>query len=169
MLTTIEAMPHSLQLVLLVIPAISTILAAAALLLNIYQARRTNGQARRALVAESLKGLTDDKEVQRTFYSIEYGEFLYSADFHKSERERQLDKLLIHFANLALSWKSGLLTTGGLQPVQYYILRVMRDPAVLKYMEFLESWKEQARVGPHPYPALLALSDQLSKAVARDV
>lgn len=160
---TTQSLPHWLQLVLVVVPAVSAILAAVGLFLNFYQSRRTNAQARATLVATCLKGFTDDEEIQRAFYAIEYSEFTYGSDFHKSDREREIDKLLRHFANLALSWKGGLLTTEDIRPVQYYVLRVMRSPEIAKYMKFMDSWTAQARLGQHPYAVLGELSEALSR------
>jgi hypothetical protein len=160
---TFQALPYWLQLVLLVVPGISAILATTGLFLNFYQSRRTNAQTRAALVAACLKGFTDDDEIQRAFYAIEYGDFSYDGNFHKSKREREVDKLLRHFANLALSWKGGLLTTKDIRPVQYYILRVMQNAEIQKYMKFMASWSAQARIGHHPYAVLGDLRDELSK------
>ena len=161
--SAIQTLPHWLQLVLIVVPAVSAMFAAAGLFLNFYQSRRTNAQARATLVATCLKGFTDDEEIQRAFYAIEYGEFSYGDDFHKSEREREVDKLLRHFANLALSWKGGLLTAEDIRPVQYYILRVMRNTEIAKYMQFMDSWTAKARLGQHPYAVLGDLSEALSR------
>lgn len=51
----------------------------------------------------------------------------YNSEFHKSQQEREIDKLLRHFANLALAWQAGLLTKKDVLPVQYYVLRIVRD------------------------------------------
>jgi len=138
MQTTFQQLPQWAQLVLSVIPAVSATFAALALLLNFYQSRRTNAQARAALVAGCLKGFTDDDDIQKAFYAIEYGTFTYGPSFHKSPQEREIDKLLRHFANLALSWKSGLLSTEDVR------------------------WSKTAGLGQHPYSVLVQLSDELS-------
>jgi len=97
------------------------------------------------------------------FYSIEYSQFRYDADFHKSTQERQIDKLLRHFANLALAWQAGLLSITDVRPVQYYVLRVMRNPEIGRYLEFIEYWAKQASFGEHPYTVLIKLSKELEK------
>jgi len=139
------------------VPAISATLAAAGLLLNVRQSCRTNAQARSILVAESLRGFADDSDIQAAFYAIEYSDFRYDESFHKSTQERQLDKLLRHFANIALSWQAGLLTTEDVRPLQYYLLRIMRDPEVQKYLSFIEQWSSRAGLGEHPYSVLVRL------------
>ncbi len=115
---TVQSLPAWVQWTLLIVPAVSAIFAATALFLNFYQARRTNAQARSALVAGCLKGFIDDDAIQRAFYLIEYSKFEYQSGFHDSETERDVDKLLRHFANLALSWQSGLLSLQDVRPMQ---------------------------------------------------
>jgi hypothetical protein len=159
-----QSLPLWFQFTLVAVPAFSAIFAASALVLNILQSRRTNAQARAALVAECLKDFANDEDIQRAFYAIEYNEFVYDSRFHKSDQEREIDKLLRHFANLALSWKSGLLSIEDVRPVQYYILRVMKNPEILKYMEFMTEWLKRSNSGQHPYAVLGELCDTLVEA-----
>jgi hypothetical protein len=156
-----QSLPHWLQLTLLIVPGVSAILAATGLFLNFYQSRRTNAQARAALVAGCLKGFIDDDAIQRAFYLIEYSKFDYDSGFHDSETERDVDKLLRHFANLALSWQSGLLSLKDIRPMQYYLLRVMTNPGIQKYMRFMETWTERLGVAGHPYAVLEQLCQAL--------
>jgi hypothetical protein len=162
--STIQALPHWVQLVLLVVPAVSAVLAAGALFLNFYQSRRTNTESRATLVSECLTRFASDEAIQRAFYSVEYGDFLYDDAFHNSEREREIDKLLRHFANLALSWKAGLMSTRDLRPIEYYVLRVMRNTEILKYIKFIDEWSREAGIRQHPYAVLSELSDALSQS-----
>src|SRR6185312_11197240 len=123
-------LPHTLHLVLVIVPAVTALSATAALLLNYYQSRRNDVHARASMVANCLKDFAGDPDIQRAFYAIEYGEFSFKDDFLKSDRERDVDKLLRLFANLALSWKGKLLTIGDIRPIQYYVLRVMTNPEI---------------------------------------
>lgn len=164
MQSSVQTLPYWVQFALFIIAAISAIFAAIGLLLNLRQSRRTNAQARAALVADCLKGFTADEGIQRAFYSIEYYEFRYGISFHKSELERDVDKLLRHFANIALAWRSGLLTTGDIKPMQYYLLSVTRNPEIKKYLEFIEEHSMQLNLGEHPYEVLI----ELCKALTND-
>lgn len=156
-----QSLPLWAQLVLLVVPAASAVLAAIGLLLTFYQSRRTNAQARSALVAACLKGFAEDEDIQRAFYAIEYAEFRYDSAFHKSEQERQVDKLLRRFSNIALAWQAGLLTTRDVRPVQYYVLRVVRDKQVQQYLAFVARWSKEQDLGEHPYAVLGKLCKHL--------
>ena len=133
------------------------------LLLTFSQSRRTNAQARATLVADCLKGFAGDEEIQRAFYAIEYSNFKYDGGFHNSEQEREIDKLLRHFANIALAWQADLLSTSDVRPIQYYVLRVMRDPDIQKYLSFIAECSERANLGEHPYAVLGKLGERLAK------
>lgn len=160
---TVQTFPQWAQLALLIVPAASAIFAAIGLLLTFYQSRRTNTQARAGLVAACLKGFAEDEQIQRAFYAIEYSEFKYDDTFHKSECEREIDKLLRHFANIALAWQVGLLTIRDVRPVQYYVLRVLRDPEIQNYLNFISQWSKHQALGEHPYAVLSQLSARLQR------
>jgi hypothetical protein len=163
MQSSIQTLPYWAQLALLIVPAASAAFAAGGLLLTFFQSRRTNAQVRAALVAACLKGFTEDEEIQRAFYAIEYSEFKYDDGFHKSDREREVDKLLRHFANIALAWQAGLLSITDVRPIQYYVLRVIRNPEVQNYLKFIDAWSEKQALGEHPYAVLTKLSKKLAK------
>lgn len=169
--TVIEALPFSTQLGLALIPTLGALFAGVGLLLNVQQSRRTHKQTRAALVSASLKGFIEDEEIQRAFYLIEYSEFRYDGNFHKSVQEREIDKLLRHFSNLALAWEAELLTTKDVRPVQYYILRVLQNEEVTKYLKFIARWSKSQGIGEHPYDALtkmgLALQDKDHKILTQ--
>lgn len=149
------SLPLWAQLLLAFVPAIGAIFAAIGLWLNAMQSRRTNAQARATIVAKCLERFTDDEDMQAIFYNIEYSRFEYSQEaFHGSKEERQLDKLLMHFSTAALAWQVGLLKMEDLQPLQYLVRRVLRDPGVVEYLGFVAERSSRANLGEHPYIAL---------------
>jgi hypothetical protein len=155
-----QVIPLWLQVVLVIAPAL---FAGVGLILNANQTRKSNAQVRAALVAGCLKGFLEDEEIQKAFYSIEYSEFKYDRNFHKSAQEREIDKLLRHFANLALSWQASLLSTEDVKPVQYYIMRVLNNTEVVKYLDWLAGWTSQQGLGEHPYAVLRKMANALAK------
>lgn len=159
----VQVLPLWIKIVLAVIPALVAVFAGIGLLLNVQQSRRTNAQARAALVAGCLKGFADDEDIQRAFYSIEYSNFTYGADFHGSVQECEIDKLLRHFANLALSWQTGLISTADVRPVHYYLKRILRYPEICKYLKFMEDWSTSQNVTEHPYVVLTTMGRALEK------
>jgi hypothetical protein len=158
-----QAMPLWAQIALLLVPAFSTAFAALGLLLTFYQLRRANAQLRATLVAECLKEFAQDDDIQRAFYIVEYSKFTYDEEFHESPREREIDKLLIHFSNIGLAWRTGLLNIRDLRPAQYYILTIVNDQEIQKYLEFITEWSK-TRKFEHPYAVLNELAHQLRKS-----
>jgi len=144
--------------------AIIAITGIIALGLNFCQSRRTNAQARAAIVAKCLERFMDDEDMKAVFYSIEYSTFDYNQKtFHSSTEERQLDKLLMHFSTAALAWQAGLLKTEDLQPLQYFVRRLLGDANVKKYMSFVVDWSSKCNLGEHPYNALSKMGSFLEK------
>lgn len=167
MQSSLQTLPHWAKIALLIVPAGSAIFAAIGLLLNFYQSRRTNAQSRASLIAACLKGFTEDEEIQRAFYAIEYSEFRYDQNFHKSSCEREVDKLLRHFSNIALAWQAGLLSIQDVRPIQYYVLRVLRNPEIQNYLKFISEWSKQQALGEHPYAVLIQLGEKLGMQVSK--
>jgi hypothetical protein len=159
--TLLQILPLWAQLTLLIVPVASAIFAAFALLLTFYQSRRANMQVRASLVADCLKGFAEDQDIQRAFYAIEYSNFKYDEEFHGSEREREVDKMLRHFSNIALSWQVGLLSIRDVRPIQYYVLRIVRDAEIQRYLTFIAGWSKEQNLGEHPYAVLAQLSERL--------
>lgn len=159
MQSSLQALPVWAQFTLLIVPMVSATCAAIGLLLTYIQSRRTNAQSRAALVAACLKGFAEDEEIQRAYYRVEYFQFVYDDAFHGTDQEREVDKLLRHFANIALSWQAGLLTIADVRPIQYYVLRVMSDNGINQYLEVVDEESKKLGVGEHPYAVLEELAD----------
>ena len=99
-----ESLPFWVQLALLIGPAASALFAAIGLLLNFYQSRRTNAQARAALVAACLARLAEDEGILRAYYLIGYPKFEYKEGFHELDHARyrqSASPLFEHSARLA--------------------------------------------------------------------
>lgn len=157
----LSQLPQWAQIALAIVPSLGALFAAGGLILNVLQSRRTNAQARATLVAKCIQEFSTDDEMRAAFYSIEYSEFKYSLDFHNSPEERKLDKLLIHFSNLALAWSAGLLTNKDIKPLQYHVRRILRNSDVKQYINFVEDWSDSADLGEHPYKTLSRLAKKL--------
>jgi len=156
-----ESLPFWVQLALLIGPTASALFAAIGLLLNFYQSRRTNAQARAALVAACLTRLAEDEGIQRAYYLIGYPKFEYKEGWHGIDNMRDIDNLLRHFSNIALAWQAGLLSIHDIRPIQHYMLRVVRNPEIKSYIDFVARWSKQQQLGEHPYAVLNALAEQL--------
>jgi hypothetical protein len=148
-------LPLWIQIALAIVPALGLFFTAAGLFLNVAQSRKTNAQPRASMVASSLKGFADDKDMQAAFYLLEYEKFKFDeASFSESETERVVDKLLRHFSNLALAWQAGLLKRPDVMPIKYYLIRIMGNEGIEAYLRYLENWATSQQVNEHPYLVL---------------
>jgi len=159
----IKTLPYWLQVSILFIPVVSLLIAACAFGINVYQTNLNNKLGRAKIVSDCLHTFMDDDMMHDAFYTIEYENFTYNGGFHDSDEERKIDKLLRHFSNLALMWQNGLLNLEDIHPVQYFILRVLNNSEIEKYLNFIEEWSESANTGAHPYSSLIKLKEPLNE------
>ena len=163
----IKTLPYCIQLSLLFIPTLSFFIAACAFAINVYQTSLNNRLRKAKIVSDSLHTFIADDMMHQAFYKIEYGKFKYDEDFHSSDEERQIDKLLRHFSNLALMSEDGLLKLSDIHPVQYFVLRTVNDAEIIKYLSFIDNWAKSAGTGSHPYSSLNKLSRELNTKVKK--
>ncbi len=157
----LKTFPYWIQILIMLIPVVSLMIAAIALAINVRQTILNNTLVKAKMVSDSLHIFMNDETIQVAFYKIEYGDFQYGPDFHGSNEEKEIDKLLRHFSNLAIMWKNGLLNIDDIFPIQYFILRAVNNNQVKKYMEFIDHWSKTAGTGGHPYVALSELCQKL--------
>lgn len=163
----IKTLPYWLQMSLVILPVFSFFIAATAFAINVRQTIKNNRLYRSKIVSDCLHTFMNDEKMHNAFYKIEYNEFKYDENFHTSDQEKEIDKLLRHFSNLALMWEQGLLDLKDIYPVQYFIARTTNDPEVAKYMQFIENWIKKAKTGGHPYSSLSELAEALNEKVIK--
>lgn len=128
MVELVRNFPEWLKITIVLVPVLSFAVGACAFLLNFRQAFLNNKIARSKIISDTLQAFMGDATIQNAFYKVEYGEFKYSTtSFHRSEEEKEIDKLLRLFSNLAMMWKNGLLTLIDIYPIQYYVVSVGRQ------------------------------------------
>ena len=153
---------EEVKIIINIATALAIILAAVVATLNFWRNYRL---ASVNFVSEALTKFRADADMQVMFYAIEYGKFQFvPGEFHGTDTEQQLDKLLGHFSTVALAWKGKVIKPADLVIVRYYVLRITTNEDVRAYVEkFLSEWTEAANVGKHPYTVLLELRDFLQK------
>lgn len=165
-LPAISSFPAWAQVTLAAIPVFAAVFAGFGLWLSVIQSRKSNAQVRAKLVAECLQRFCDDRDMQDVFYDIEYAHFMYEeVDFHGTELERKVDKLLLHFSSVALAWRAGLLRVGDLKPLQYIVRRILRDDGIQSYLQFVFEWSSRTNLGEHPFVALAMMGETIERDV----
>ncbi len=64
-----------------------------------YQIRKSNIQNRIEYIVKLYNEFVNDENMIKMYYKLEYSEFIYNDNFHGSEEEKKLDKLLGYFSN----------------------------------------------------------------------
>lgn len=159
----VKDFPEWFKILIVLIPVISVLIASFAFILNLKQSRLNNKVTRSKIILDTLHSFMDDEVIQKAFYKIEYGKFQYTREFHGSDEEKEIDKLLRHYSNLALMWKNGLLTLKDIYPIQYYITRIYQNNEIHKYFDFMKSWTKAAKISSHPFLALEELGQEIKK------
>jgi len=129
----------------------AVLFAGTGLFLNAWQHRRANNQNRTEHVANVLWRIYDDKELSDIYYKIEYQEFVYSDEFHGSEDERKLDKLISIFDILAKQHYLGLVTSKDIDLVSYEYLVIYQNSEVNSYFSFLDGWFNRRGIKNPPF------------------
>ena len=155
-------LPKFLQWGLILVPIFSLVVAAIALVKNLDQTKLNNQIRRATIVSEWLQTFMKDEAMQMAFYKIEYDKFKYIAsEFHDSDEEFEIDKLLRHFSNIAVLWENGLLSLSDIEPIKYFIKRAVKNPEIIEYCKFLDEWVKISGTGGHPYTSLNKLCNEL--------
>src|SRR5258706_5517468 len=77
------------------------LVAALGLIFNALETRRAARQRRILQLIDLQHQFYSDEAMLDAYYLIEYGIFSYNQDFHGSDLEKKIYRLLIHFENIA--------------------------------------------------------------------
>ena len=128
------------------IAAAGFLVAAVSLFLTLCQLRRDSARKRAEFIVTVFNQYVTDPETCRVFYSIEYDEFQYGPDFHRSDQERHLDRLLSYFEKIAALYHMKVIARDDLRLIRYEFIRVYRNSAVQNYFKFLDTLPEKLGV-----------------------
>lgn len=119
---------------------LATFFAAFGLLLTAYQISRSVKERRIDRVDRVRQAIFGDHDVSEIYYLLEYGKFTYNDDFHGSDTEKKMDKLLCLFDTLAKQVNMGLLKLEDIDLLAYEYLVIYQNEDVQSYLKFLDSW-----------------------------
>ena len=142
----------------------AALFAAVGLFLTAFQIRRAVQQRRIERVDNVRQALYGDDALLAIYYRIEYQDFTYTKDFHLSDEEKQLDKLLSMFDSLASQVQSGLLTVQDLDLLGYEYIVTYQDKEVQCYLEFLDEWFKERGIRRIAFKAYRNVGKQLELA-----
>jgi len=118
---------------------ISISLAALGLFANYYQIRKANIQKRAEYIVKLYNDFVNDTDMIDIYYQLEYSDFEYNDEFHGSETEKNLDKLLGHFSNIGRLYFMGILKKKDLKFLEYEFLIIYQNRNIQNYLKFLDN------------------------------
>jgi hypothetical protein len=155
----VQGMPENL------LTFIGLILAAIGLLFTGIQINQNTKLQRARFITDVLEMYLNDKEIRKAFYQIDYGRFHFDSDkFILSEEEQWVDHLLFTLDLIGRIVDLGALNAKELDALTFEILRIMDNPEIRKYLEWLAS-EYKGRTHVSPYHNAQKLADQLRKRV----
>lgn len=115
---------------------------------------RAGARAQRATFLKDLyMQLRTDTEVAKAFYLIEYGEFIYDQDFHGSELEPKIDRLLTLIDLVCEMRNQKVITKREMLFFAYQFSRVARDESIQRYLSFLNHFYARNGLNRKPFSA----------------
>ena len=141
----------------------AAVFAGIGLLLTALQIAHATRQQRVERVTDFAKDIFNDAELRSTYYELEYGTFVYDENFHGSEKEQHIDKLLGRFDSLAKQVQMGLLKLDDLDLVAYEYIVVYQDAGVADYFDFLDGWFKSRGLERKPFKAFRDLGARVEK------
>lgn len=129
----------------------AVLVAAGGLVFSAWQTRRSNKQGQFQQVLDLHGRFLSDAQLVETYYLFEYSKFVYGKEFHGSKLERQVDRLLQTFENMAMCYEEGLVTARELDVVAYHYLVLYQDEELQKYLTWLDGWYKQRGIKEIPF------------------
>jgi hypothetical protein len=145
--------------------AINTGLLVAAVLgiaLTFWQVRGGVRTQRAQFLKDLYSTLAADPDVLAAYYWIEYGRFEYGAEFHGSEIEPKVDRLLAFVDLVAELYLQSIISEREMAFFRYRFRRIYEDVGIQEYLKFLASFYEQVRIQKEPYHSFQSVARRLA-------
>jgi len=120
------------------------LVAALGLIFNALVTRRAARERRIQQLVDLQRQFYSDESMVDAYYLIQYGRFTYDAAFHGSDLEKQIDRLLVHFENIASLFEAKVVSIAELDIIAHRYLVIYQNPEIQRYFEWLDSlYKER--------------------------
>lgn len=106
---------------------------------TIYQFKRESAKKRGEFLVNLHNSIIDDDKIMNMIYEIDYKKFKFDDDFHRSENEMVLDRLLNKLETISKIYELGNISDKELEIFAYEFLSVYRNEEVKSYLKFLEN------------------------------
>ncbi len=134
-------------------------------LLFTYRQIKENFKTQKATFFKDLYSIMyTDTSIAKAFYALEYGKFKYDNNFHGSDSEGEIDRLL-SFANLVCDlYFQQILTEREMRFFKYRFLRIFTNTDIQNYLKFLTPFYSGVDSGTKPYNGFVSYCEKNSLA-----
>jgi hypothetical protein len=130
---------------------------------------RSNYKTQKAIFFKDLYStMYSDPEIIQIFYKIEYDKFIYSSDFHKSDDEKRLDRLLSFLDLICNLYEQKIITDHEMESFRYRIRRVYINYNIQSYLVFLENFFPQTGAETRPFQSFVSYCERTIRETYRD-
>ena len=137
-----------------------------AIAMTYFQVRSSARTERASFLKDLYSTLTSDPDISRAYYLVEYGQFTYGPDFHGSELEPRIDRLL-SFADLVCELHDqGIVTAREMEFFRYRFVRLASDPNIRAYLDFLTDSYKTVGVRKEPFHSFTAYGRKILNEIS---
>ena len=135
------------------------------LVLNWWQIRKNNKDKRSEFLVNLSNQWVINDDMKHIFYKIEYNNFVYHNQFHGSDEEKKLDKLLHYFDNIAHLYSNGIMNLEDLSFLSYEFLKCYQSEGVQSYLDFLDHYAYGIQEKHRPFYHFKKVGEMLQSAI----
>ena len=122
---------------------------------------RRNALTQKAIFFKDLYGsIHADPAMSKAFLKIEYSEFRYGPEFHHSEEEVEIDKLLHHCDLICALHLRKLISDKEMSYFEYDFRRIYTNREIRSYFEFLDEFLERLGVKTRSFDSFQAYCER---------
>ena len=92
---------------------------------------------RTEFVKDLIYSIRVDEENRNMFYQVEYNKFSYTKEFHGSETEKKLDKLLTQYNYVCYLRTKNIINDDEFGFAKYQIYHILQNQNIQKYLHFI--------------------------------
>jgi hypothetical protein len=151
---------------------IANVLLLIAAIIGIYYTNlqmRSNYKTQKASFFKELYStMYSDPEIIEIYYEIEYDKFNYGPEFHKSDDEKRLDRLLSFLDLICNLYGQKIITDHEMESFRYRIRRIYINHHILSYLKFLENYYPTTGAETRPFQSFVSYCERTIKETDRD-
>jgi len=129
--------------------------------LTYWQVRSSAKTQRASFLKDLYLAITSDVGICEAYYKIEYGKFVYDKNFHGSDLEPKLDRLLAFADVICEMHDQGVISEREMKFFEYRFRRLGADADVNGYLDFLRQFYGAVGTGTKPFHRFVGYAQTL--------